>query len=127
MSRMIVSASVRKPAIFRAGAGGRGGQLSNFQRARAGAGGKKKFSGRGPRPQGPARENTEFYNFQKNSEMVNLGLKTRMGTHTPNLASGFVGFQNLKIFDVSFCRFLFVFVGFYYSKISKFSFFGENN
>jgi len=47
----------------------------------------------------------EFYNFQKNSEMENLGFKTRMGTNTPKLVSGFVGFQNLKIL-------MSVFVGF---------------
>ena len=45
--------SVGKPATFRAGAGGRGGQISNFQRARAGAGAKfQNFCGRG-RVRGP--------------------------------------------------------------------------
>jgi len=32
-----------------------------------------------------------------------------MGTDTPKLVSGFVGFQSKKILDVGFCRFLSVF------------------
>ena len=95
---------------FFAGAGGRGGQISNFLRVRAGAGAKsqkicgrgrargptfkipagaggrgehKNFSGRGRAGPPPARPRAgtrgrprgQIQNFQKNSEILNLGLK----------------------------------------------------